>query len=190
MTKIEQLDMGDDESDETVVVMVAMSEDGTSHYLLHLIAGHLTDPVIERDDKMWRNIQTHLVGNNALHLEIRRLFESGLSTVAVEKQKKICANGPPFVVMNKFPVLTPKGEVQLDEEREIIRPKVTKEDGMEVYTYINGDDLKLRLHEPRSPMRGDYLAGSSSATHHGITIKVKLCNKKLKHTNQVPPVVK
>lgn len=174
MAQVEQLDVGEDEKDVTVVAMASVDENGSRNYLLHLIAGHLTMPVLDRKNNKWKEIQTYFVGNDSLYDEINRHFEKGLSTLMnSDKKQKVLDNGPPYVVTNKYPMKTSDGEFEVNPDDDLIRPEVTEDkDGREVYTYRSGEELKLQLHEPRSPMMADYTAGDTAATHTGLIVKV------------------
>lgn len=160
---VEQLDEDEDERQVTVVVMAASTDDGLSKYLLHLIAGHLTEPVVRPSDELWKEIQTHYVGNDALYDAITKRCEDVLINVRPEKRTIVLENGPHFVVTTSFPIKSIDGEFKLSN---VIEAKVvqSREDRQrDVYVFEAEGNLSLRLHEPRSPMTAEYSSNNGTA---------------------------
>lgn len=137
--------------------MAAADGEGIPHYLLHLIAGRLKQPILKQTDKYWSEIQTHHVGNDALYDEITTKSLSGLNSLEnAEKRRRILNNSPAFVVSSSFPSSTYDGNFIISN---VMSPVVkVDEDGRESYVYQNTimPELRITLHEPRSPMLGEY----------------------------------
>ena len=161
---IDQLDVDEDERPVTVIVMAANGEDGLSRYLLHLIAGHLTEPIVKSTDNLWKELQTHYIGNDSLYDEIRRNCGKCLGDIKPEKKEKILKNGPRFVVTSTFPIKSKTGDFMIPHLIEAKVEASAEDKDRDVYVYETEGKLKLRLHEPRSPMTGEYSSASGTVT--------------------------
>ena len=147
---IDQLDVDEDERPVTVIVMANTAKNGLSQYLLHLIAGHLSEPIVKPVDDLWNEIQTHYVGNDSLYEEIVQKCDEGLKNLKPEKKEILVKEGAPFVMTTRFPVVNINGNYEISQ---VIPAKVQEltEDGRETYLFETESDLHMLLHEPRSP---------------------------------------
>lgn len=168
---VEQLDVDEDERPVTVIVMATAGEDGLSKYLLQIIAGHLKEPIVRPTNELWRDIQTHYVGNDSLYEEIIRRCDDGLQCLKPEKREKLVSEGSSFVVTSSFPIINIDGEFRITDVIQATVGKVT-DDNKEVYIFSAGESLSLEVQEPRSPPSVKFKNGQIMSSGN---IDVKVC---------------
>ena len=161
---VEQLTVDEEEKCVTLVAMAGNDTERNPQYLLHLIAGHLEQPILKRTDLNWGEIQTHYIYNDTLYEEVVRNRNAGLTTLKSEKRKKVMDKAPPFVITSVFPSRTYDETFSVSN---VMTPEVqVGGDGLDMYIYKNQmvPTLKITLHEPKSPMLAVYENSQASGS--------------------------
>ena len=147
----------DTESSEAEVTIRALhkkSGAGEELVLYHLIAGKVED--LSTTGHALLEFSTRTIRDNWLFELIDEQCSKDLlgARVAARKVTKLLHEGPSFIVTDTMP-----REDEDDLSSIAIKPVVSIESDMDVYEYIHQKDesLKVRIHEPKSPPKVEYV---------------------------------
>ena len=164
LSSAESDDSQSEEAEVTICELRKLLENGETLTLYHLIAGKLDDSLKCGDNPL--DINSWHIKDRQLYDFIEDQCEQDLLKAQVSSGKisKLLCEGPSYVITSHKP--------EKDDKKcsiITIEPELSMENGMDVYEYYHPADreLKIRIHEPMSPPRVEYVCdetvrGSSS----------------------------